>query len=370
MLRRAKDNLIPELKDMDKPKKAEPSPIRKGVTPHQNKLSVQDVRDYSTPAGASMANEEMRRLRLYVNEVSDKVDTKAAGSPTSNTPTKIITTPEMDSKPDSFGAVDNGLLSVKHNNIVVGEPQNIEALNYIDYNIGDYRKEYIGFDLDASTLEQTLTSDLVINNKRQINIKAFVKRQVLTGYIDVNNLPLSSNSYLATDEWKTENRYYTPAEGYAGWYVYAIIDHGWKLNNRNDYIIQFYDTHEVTLDDFTDEVDLDDVAEYLQDLIDRRMINPLNEQELRDYVNFYYQNIYAPAHGLYQQEYILEHEGLDVKVLTSDGITLNKQIIRLHAIYKPDQFPYFGREYTQAVEYIDVDKIRTNLRFYYRVIKI
>ena len=38
----------------------------------QRTLSVQDVRDYSTPQGAAMANEEMRRLRLAVNKLEDK----------------------------------------------------------------------------------------------------------------------------------------------------------------------------------------------------------------------------------------------------------------------------------------------------------
>ena len=94
VIRRAKDNLIPELKDMDKPKKAEPSPIRKGITPHQNKLSVQDVRDYSTPAGASMANEEMRRLRLYVNEVANKTDIKGGGDTAG-----AVATPQKITKP-------------------------------------------------------------------------------------------------------------------------------------------------------------------------------------------------------------------------------------------------------------------------------
>lgn len=41
--------------------------------PHQTKISVQDVRDYSTPEGASMANEEMRRLALKLDQLNEQV---------------------------------------------------------------------------------------------------------------------------------------------------------------------------------------------------------------------------------------------------------------------------------------------------------
>lgn len=47
-------------------------PKRPRVVPSQTNLSVQDVRDYSTPDGASMANEEMRRLKIALQEVADK----------------------------------------------------------------------------------------------------------------------------------------------------------------------------------------------------------------------------------------------------------------------------------------------------------
>ena len=44
-------------------------PKRPRIVPSQTNLSVQDVRDYSTPEGASMANEEMRRLKLAIQEL-------------------------------------------------------------------------------------------------------------------------------------------------------------------------------------------------------------------------------------------------------------------------------------------------------------
>jgi hypothetical protein len=55
--------------------------------PHQSTLSVQDVIDYSTPQGAAMANEEMRRLRMAVSEVKQIVPAAAT-----ETPQQIVTT--------------------------------------------------------------------------------------------------------------------------------------------------------------------------------------------------------------------------------------------------------------------------------------
>lgn len=47
-------------------------PKRPRIAPSQTDLSVQDVRDYSTPDGAAMANEEMRRLKLALQQVQDQ----------------------------------------------------------------------------------------------------------------------------------------------------------------------------------------------------------------------------------------------------------------------------------------------------------
>jgi len=47
-------------------------PKRPRIVPSQTDLSVQDVRDYSTPQGAAMANEEMRRLKLAIDNVKEE----------------------------------------------------------------------------------------------------------------------------------------------------------------------------------------------------------------------------------------------------------------------------------------------------------
>jgi len=47
-------------------------PKRPRIVPSQTNISVQDVRDYSTPDGASMANEEMRRIKIALQQVQEQ----------------------------------------------------------------------------------------------------------------------------------------------------------------------------------------------------------------------------------------------------------------------------------------------------------
>lgn len=53
-------------------------PKRPRLVPSQTNISVQDVRDYSTPEGAAMANEEMRRLKLAIDQVRSETQEVAA----------------------------------------------------------------------------------------------------------------------------------------------------------------------------------------------------------------------------------------------------------------------------------------------------
>jgi hypothetical protein len=70
-------------------------PKRPRIVPSQTNLSVQDVRDYSTPDGAAMANEEMRRLKMALQQVQEQQAADATAQqialqtqPTQQTPEK------------------------------------------------------------------------------------------------------------------------------------------------------------------------------------------------------------------------------------------------------------------------------------------
>lgn len=67
-------------------------PKRPRIVPSQTNLSVQDVRDYTTPDGAAMANEEMRRLKMGLQQVQEQqaqavTNQQAAISPAAAEPT-------------------------------------------------------------------------------------------------------------------------------------------------------------------------------------------------------------------------------------------------------------------------------------------
>lgn len=61
-------------------------PKRPRIVPSQTNISVQDVRDYTTPDGAAMANEEMRRLKMGLQQVQEEQAQAVANQQTANRP--------------------------------------------------------------------------------------------------------------------------------------------------------------------------------------------------------------------------------------------------------------------------------------------
>lgn len=74
-------------------------PKRPRIVPSQTNLSVQDVRDYSTPDGAAMANEEMRRLKLALQAVAEEQAAAVGAQQAAVAPTPGADT-DADKKPD------------------------------------------------------------------------------------------------------------------------------------------------------------------------------------------------------------------------------------------------------------------------------
>lgn len=103
-------------------------PKRPQIAPSQTTFSVQDVRDYSTPEGAAMANEEFRRLRQALEDLAKKVDPdvragKPPVAPVTGTPTAPGGTPGGGTPPAepsalevwnyfNAGGADNGVQNV------------------------------------------------------------------------------------------------------------------------------------------------------------------------------------------------------------------------------------------------------------------
>ena len=162
---------------------------RKGMIPSQTRISVQDVIDYSTPAGSSMANEEMRRIRLELEQQRKSVeqmiaDAKAGGAddgdgaPTSPAPKDI---PDSAPQPPTYYDAHNyniteWALTGKHKGEIVGIRRLVQSLNFIDgqelgtsHPWADYP---ILFNLESVELEQMLKT---LPMAHQINIRAKAK---------------------------------------------------------------------------------------------------------------------------------------------------------------------------------------------------
>lgn len=74
-------------------------PKRPRIVPSQTNLSVQDVRDYSTPDGAAMANEEMRRLKMAIQAVSEQQSAAVTAQQAAIAPS-VGAAPQEEKKPE------------------------------------------------------------------------------------------------------------------------------------------------------------------------------------------------------------------------------------------------------------------------------
>ena len=198
-----------------------PDGLRRGLVPKQRSFSVQDVRDYSTPQGAAMANEEMHRLRDAIVAISEQVNTPVASTDTvtvaAEAPTPAILLPNDDEQ-----IQEQNQYTVSHNLIHVGEQyKNIET-NYFDGVVNDGDR----YDIIFETFP--------VGNKA--NVKAYVnipKTQIMSGS-------------LYTEEFYTD-KYFSnePHALYSdimpnyikfGTVVYHDVQHNFGLDNKYELI--------------------------------------------------------------------------------------------------------------------------------------
>ena len=106
-----------------------PDGMRRGLVPSQKNISVQDVKDYSTPQGAAMANEEMRKLRMAINKLSDLQDSVNGGSDATVAPVAQPATVQPDNTEDNVIAK---LYTIYHNGTVVKNIEKNRSLNFLD----------------------------------------------------------------------------------------------------------------------------------------------------------------------------------------------------------------------------------------------
>lgn len=284
---------------------------RRGVVPHQSTLSVQNVPDASTKEGTAMINEEFRRLRLAIEGLQAAKEQTPAVADTSTDvePTKQIPPAQ----------------TYTHNEDLV-EGSQVQVVNFNDSDSIEFylEKDVVSNKWKKYTSDQTLGDyDDEVDHPQKVNISAKVRFKGVTGTVYVNQLPVEEPAvWSSEDEYKYFPKNYDPDHGKYGWYVYQTIQHNLGLSDKNSYIMELIDLHQID--------NRDDLA-------------PIG-----------YAGRFETQQGL------LEHEGLD----------RNKLIIR--AVIKPDLHYYFGTMLPQSLEYIDEPNgiVRTNLVFRYTIIKV
>ena len=198
-----------------------PDGLRRGLVPKQRTFSVQDVRDYSTPHGAAMANEEMHRLRDAIVAISEKVNAPVASTDkvtvAAEAPTPAILLPNDDEQ-----IQEQNQYTVSHNLIPVGEQyKNIET-NYFDGVVNDGDRYNVMFEA------------FPVGNRA--NIQAYVK-------IPKTQLP---NQALYTEEFYTDKYFSDKSHAFYselipqymkfGTIVYHDVKHNFGLDNKYELI--------------------------------------------------------------------------------------------------------------------------------------
>jgi hypothetical protein len=326
-------------------------------------LSVQDVRDYTTPQGAAMANEEMRRLRIGINEALEKLEPAAGGGSVGGGGKSATAKPAPG---DGTGDGGSGwALTVKHNDSIIGVPKQIQGLNFKNPTTRTTNLYPVIFRLKAEALEKELLEGLTDGTNKQVNINALVDLGIKSGIIYINKLPSTiEETPRNIDLWKRTGRNYTPANGKYGWYVYNYIDHEWALTNHNDYLINLVDLHKIFIRDGLTELELAEVLDYVEANAPEG-----EEDEQRRYIEEYFNELYPATKGFQDQVFYPEVEGKTV-IMEVDGQDIEKQIVIIRGVYKPDLYTYWGGVLpTQTPDIVEDGIIRTNIVYYYVIMR-
>ena len=299
---------------------------RHGLVPKQTKFSVQNIPDVTTPQGTAMVNEEFRRLRDVVAGLETKT-TEQSPDASSGTGGKLV--PKSSTNPGT--SVLSWAETIKHNNVVVESEEDakiVQCINFLDTSD-------IAFYLNKNMLEAQYQSNSEMGYI-QIDIKAKTNWRLLTGYIAINRLPKDPQfrtDFSVAKDYIYEGYNYTPSNGKYGWCVYNLINHNLNLDNKNSYILNLVDIH-----------DIDDTG--LTDQNEDNVITELDKQ------------IWHALH-FEKQRFEPMPEGLDT----------NNIIIR--GIYKPDLAEYRGGALPeQDLYFIDEGNriVRTNIIYRYTLL--
>ena len=229
--------------------------LKKAVIPSQKVISVQDIPDYSTPAGASMANEEMRRLRDGLNKVQATVQAagggNSGGSPTSggsgvssgtNGANGEVGKPGKDGKD---GTTFPWAFTMQMNGGNIGKPKVIQVLNILDLGEEKFRRPPDEPLRNIATASYNVNwefrnkpGDLQIvtdNEKREVEARAYVALPDFNKYMMFSQIhtPFSVAAYLRGGQ-VTEGERFGWTDGTHYLQIYLNGDRDLEESRKND----------------------------------------------------------------------------------------------------------------------------------------
>lgn len=193
--------------------------LKKAVVPSQKVISVQDIPDYSTPAGASMANEEMRRLRDGMAKLQSAV-TPSAGAGTagggaggamgSSGAAGAGTNGEVGQagKDGKDGAVFPWALTIQENGGNIGKPKIVQVLNFLDLGEHRWRRPQYepthniataSYDIEWEFRNKPGNPQFITDGeKREVEARAYVAMPDFNKYLMISQVeaPFSVAAYL------------------------------------------------------------------------------------------------------------------------------------------------------------------------------
>ena len=301
---RKRPSLVPHLSTTDTHKPTDITTRRRGLVPSQTTLSVQNIPDYSTPAGSAMANEEFRRLRLAIAQVEQQAVPPAVVAP-------IVPAVQP----------------------VAPQP----------------------------------SSESVVNNVTNITNVLDIPETMESGFVYLNRLPLNPltrpNTDLKSNDYKYEHYTYTPAGGYYGWYVYGVIRYKFKLDEPRAYILNLIDIHDIQVQSNMEELKVQAIRDYINNSVPE-WIDKTDPDVVARYIKQWYDAYWATWRGFEKQEGYPEDEPI-VYQPNIDAPTENAIIVR--GVYKPDLDTYRGYLRPQELYLVNEEEriARTNLIYYY-----
>lgn len=194
---------------------------RPQYVPHQSRISVMDVHNTNTNAGIAMENEEMRRIRISIENEMKELLPKASDAAVGAVMQRLGT-------PDGGGDKDPDIikkgiwaLTTKHNSKIIVEKVN-QSLDFIDK--GKFHPKYelgVNWKLERDSLEDNLKT---IQSALETNIKAWAysSPQQFLEWLDLCLRPI-----MSVTGWASDTPYYN--------YFLSLVNDEWNPGNNKYY---------------------------------------------------------------------------------------------------------------------------------------